>query len=247
MFVQSPSSLAYMQAVCMYHTDSMHVKRSETETADAPETEAADAPLRPGGRSLKAQQSFVTRTALLTVARELFAERGYAQVGTEEIVRAAGVTRGALYHHFKDKAELFAAVYEDVEGALMERIATSAMAAARDPLELLRAGASGFLDACEDPAVQQIALLDAPSVLGWERWREIGMRYGLGLVQASLEAAIDAGLIERQPAGPLAHLLLGALDEGAMLLARADDDGETREQLGASIARMLDALRSRPA
>jgi AcrR family transcriptional regulator len=221
----------------MYHTDSMHVKRGETETADAP--------LRPGGRSLKAQQSFVTRTALLTVARELFAERGYAQVGTEEIVRAAGVTRGALYHHFKDKADLFAAVYEDVEGALMERIAASAMAAARDPLELLRAGASGFLDACEDPAVQQIALLDAPSVLGWERWREIGMRYGFGLVRGGLQEAMDAGVIERQPLDALAHLLLGAIDEGAMLIARAENPAEVRADVGAAVDRFLDALRVR--
>jgi AcrR family transcriptional regulator len=195
------------------------------------------------GPGLRARQSFVTRTALLTVARELFAERGYAQVGTEEIVQTAGVTRGALYHHFKDKADLFAAVYEDVEGALLERIATSAMAAAQDPLELLRAGASGFLDACEDPAVQQIALLDAPAVLGWERWREIGMRYALGLVRGALQEAMDAGLIASQPVDALAHLLLGAIDEGAMLIARADNPAEVRSDVGAAVDRFLDALR----
>jgi hypothetical protein len=110
---------------------------------------------------------------------------------------------------------------------------------------VLHAGAQAFLDACEDPAVQRIALLDAPSVLGWELWREIGMRYGLGLVESAVQASIEAGLIEPQPAGPLAHLLLGAIDEGAMLVARADDDGQTREQVGASVARMLDSLRAR--
>jgi AcrR family transcriptional regulator len=216
----------------------MYVKRDDADAGDEPSSPAAPGP--------KARQAFVTRAALLTVARELFAERGYAQVGTQEIVKAAGVTRGALYHHFKDKADLFAAVYEDVEGALMERIATSAMAAAQDPLELLRAGASGFLDACEDPAVQQIALLDAPSVLGWERWREIGLRYGFGLVRSTLQEAMDAGLIARQPLDALAHLLLGAIDEGAMLIARADDDGEIRAQVGASVVRFLDALRTKP-
>jgi AcrR family transcriptional regulator len=218
----------------MYHALGMPVKHDEGEGQ--------------AERSSKAERSEATRAALIATARRLFAERGYSAVGTEEIVRETGVTRGALYHHFAGKRELFEAVYEEVESQLVQSIAASAMSAASDPLQALHAGAQAFLDACcEDPAVQRIAVIDAPSVLGWERWREIGMRYGLGLVQASLEAAIDAGLIERQPAGPLAHLLLGALDEGAMLLARADDDGETREQLGASIARMLDALRSRPA
>jgi len=196
-------------------------------------------------RTLKADQSEATRAALIGAARELFAARGYAAVATEEIVRAAGVTRGALYHHFAGKLELFQAVYEDVERGLVEQIAASATSTAGDPLEALHAGAQAFLDACEDPAVQRIALVDAPSVLGWERWREIGLRYGFGLVQATVQAAMDAGLIEPQPVVPLAHLLLGAIDEGAMLIARAQDDGTTRTQVGASVARFLDALRPR--
>src|SRR6476646_3250636 len=176
-------------------------------------------------RSLKAEQSEATRATLVAVARVLFAKRGYAAVGTEQIVRAAGVTRGALYHHFAGKRELFQAVYEDVEQRLVERIAESAVQSAGDPLQALHAGAQAFLDACEDPAVQRIALLDAPSVLGWEEWREIGLRFGFGLVQATLQAAMEAGQIEAQPVSPLAHLLLGEIDEGAMLVARASDDG----------------------
>src|SRR5437899_1552091 len=174
-------------------------------------------------RTLNADRSEATRAALIGAGRELFAERGYADVATEEIVRAAGVTRGALYHHFAGKVGLFEAVYEDVERRLVEEIAASALSSASDPLAALHAGAQAFLDACEDPAVQRIALVDAPSVLGWERWREIGLRYGFGLVQGTVEAAIEAGLIEPQPAGPLSHLLLGAIDEGAMPIARADD------------------------
>ncbi len=194
----------------------------------------------------KAEQSQATRSELIAVARSLFADRGYAAVGTEEIVRAAGVTRGALYHHFNGKKELFEAVYEDVERELVERIATSAVSSAADPLQALRAGAQAFLDACEeDAAVQRIALLDAPSVLGWEQWRAIGVRYGFGLIQGTVQAAMDAGLIETQHVRPLAHLLLGALDEGAMLVARADDDGETRRQVGDSVEQLLDALRVR--
>jgi AcrR family transcriptional regulator len=195
------------------------------------------------GASLQTERSQATRAALLATARELFAERGYAAVGTEEIVRATGVTRGALYHHFAGKLELFEAVYEAVEEQLLVEIATAVADFESDPLELLNAGAQAFLDASEnDRSVQQIALVDAPSVLGWERWREIGMRYALGLVQAAIEGAIEAGQIERQPVAPLAHLLLGAIDEGAMLIARADDGGETRKQVGASVTRMLKAL-----
>jgi hypothetical protein len=113
-------------------------------------------------------------------------------------------------------------------------------------LQALHAGAQAFLDACEDPAVQRVALLDAPAVLGWEQWREIGLRYGFGLVEGTLQAAMDADLIERQPVRPLAHLLLGAIDEGAMLVARADDGGLTRAQVGASVQRFLDTLAARP-
>ncbi|MDX6651039.1 MAG: hypothetical protein QOJ97_2990 [Solirubrobacteraceae bacterium] len=194
--------------------------------------------------NVKAQQSEATRAALVAAARPLFAERGYAGVGTEEIVRAAGVTRGALYHHFADKKDLFRAVYEDVERELVEQIAAGALSAA-DPVEALRAGSQAWLDACEQPGIQQIALLDAPSVLGWEEWREIGMRYGFGLVQGTLQAAMDAGLLEPQPVRPLAHLVLGAIDEAAMLVARADDDGKTRREVGESVERFLDHLAPR--
>lgn len=190
----------------------------------------------------KAEQSRATRSALVATARGLFAERGYARVGTEEIVAAAGVTRGALYHQFTDKEDLFRAVYEDVERDLVERIVAVA-AGAPDPLEALRVAARAFLDACEDPAVSRIALIDAPSVLGWEQWREIGMRYGFGLIHGTLEAAMEAGQIERRPVRPLAHLLLGAIDEAALLVARADDDGETRREVGDAVARHIDALR----
>lgn len=206
-----------------------------------PDSPAPSPPPRP---RRKAEQSEATRAALVAAARELFAERGYGAVGTEEIVRAAGVTRGALYHHFGGKEDLFRAVYEEVERELVEHIATEAMTAT-DPLEALAAGANAVLVACEDPAIQRIALMDAPSVLGWEGWREIGMRYGLGLVEATLQAGIDAGVLAPQPVRPLAHLLLGAIDEGAMLVARADDIAVARAEVSASISGLLEALRVR--
>ncbi len=197
-------------------------------------------------RATQAERSSATRAKLLSVARVLFAHRGYAGVSTEQMVRAAGVTRGALYHHFAGKRELFEAVHEALEADIVRRIAAqAARAPSEDPLQALRTGTHAFLDACEDPAVQRIALIDAPSVLGWERWREIGLEHVFGLVQQALAAAIEARSIEPQPIVPLAHLLLGACHEGAMLVARADDDGLTRRQVGDSLDRFLDSLRPR--
>jgi AcrR family transcriptional regulator len=201
---------------------------------------------REGGgdaRRSQAERTQATRARLLEAARKLFAERGYAGVGTEEIVRSAGLTRGALYHHFAGKRELFEAVYEELERGLVEQLAQSAAAASEDPLEVLRAGTAAFLQACEDPAVQRIALLDAPSVLGWERWREIGMKYVFGLVQAALQEAVDRGEIAPQPVEPLAHILLGASHEGARLVARGRDGGETRRQVARLIGGLLGSLR----
>ena len=196
-------------------------------------------------RTTNAAQSEATRAALMGAARGLFAERGYAAVATEEIVRAAGVTRGALYHHFAGKEELFAAVYEEVEADLVAEIGQVATEAA-DPLDALHLGAAAFLEACRRPEVQRITLIDAPSVLGWERWREIGLKYGFGLIEEVLKAGMEQGVIEPQPVRPLTHLLLGAMDEAAMLVARSDDT-ELREQVAASIDRYVDTLAPRPA
>ena len=185
----------------------------------------------------KAAQSEATRTKLLAGARELFGARGYAAVGTEEVVRSAGVTRGALYHQFADKRALFAAVLEDVESELVQQIAEIAAGAA-DPLAALRAGAEAFLDA--DPGIQRIAIIDAPSVLGWETWREIGTRHGLGLIVALLEHGMSVGAIRPVPATPMAHLLLAAVDEAALLHARGD---ATRADVIETMDAVLAALR----
>src|SRR3989442_13538004 len=163
-------------------------------------------------RTTKAEQSEATRAALIGAARPLFAERGYGAVATEEIVRAAGVTRGALYHHFAGKEELFAAVYEEVEADLAAEIGQVATVAA-DPLDALHKGAAMFLEACRRPEVQRITLIDAPSVLGWERGREIGLKYGFGLIEEVVKAGIGQGVNEPQPVRPLTHLLPGAMAE----------------------------------
>jgi AcrR family transcriptional regulator len=191
-----------------------------------------------------AQRSEATRGALVAAARALFAERGYAGVGTEEVVRAAGVTRGALYHHFKGgKKDLFRAVAEAVEADVVQRIAEQALTAS-NPYEALERGADGWLEACVEPEVQQITLLDAPSVLGWEEWRALGVQYGLGVIEASLAAAMDAGLVRRAPTRPLAHVLLGALDEAGLVVARADDVEATRAEMADLLRRVLAGLRA---
>jgi len=192
-----------------------------------------------------AQRSDATRSALIAAARPLFADRGFAGVAAEEVVAAAGVTRGALYHHFGGKEGLLAGVYEQIERELLDRIgAHVSEVAVTDPLVALATGAQAFLDACSEPEVHRIVLLDAPSVLGWERWREIGWRYGAGLTEQVVQAAIDAGLIARQPAKPLAHLLLGALDEAALYIARAADPRVARAEAGAALGTLLEGLRA---
>jgi AcrR family transcriptional regulator len=192
--------------------------------------------------SSKAQQSEATRRKLLRVGRDQFARRGFAGVSTEEIVRRAGVTRGALYHHFRDKCDLFAAVVEEVEQDVMERVAAAALAET-DPWDQQRAAIGAYLDVCLEPAVQRIVLTDAPSVLGLSAWREIEAKYGLALVQAGLQSVIDAGYLEPQPVEPLAHLFLGALTEGGLVIARADDREAARREVGEGIDRILGGLR----
>jgi AcrR family transcriptional regulator len=192
-------------------------------------------------RRTQAERSEATRGALIAAARSLFAERGYADVGTEEIVREAGVSRGALYHHFDGKRDLLGAVYEQLESELAAQFAGGVTPGA-DALEILREGADMFLDHCLEPEVQRIALLDAPAVLGWERWREIGARYALGLIEGVLKAGMEADQIRPQPVESLSHALLGALDEVAMLVARAEDPAAARRDAGATIDGLLAAL-----
>jgi AcrR family transcriptional regulator len=192
----------------------------------------------------KVEQSELTRGALLRVARELFTEKGYADTATEDIVQRAGVTRGALYHHFRDKADLFRAVFEDAERELVEKVRTAVAGAQAAPWEGFVVGCRAFLDACLEPAVQRIILLDAPSVLGWETWRRIDAEYGLGLVRQSLRVAMDAGEVDPLPVDSLAHILLGALTEAAMVIARAGDVQSARAEVGAVVDRLLTGLRA---
>jgi len=192
----------------------------------------------------KAEQADATRSALLAAARELFTDRGYAATSTTEIVARAGVTRGALYHHFSAKHDLFRAVFEQLEAEVTDHVAQEALAGV-DPLEQLRVGSRAYLDVCLDPAVQRVVLVEGPSVLGWETWQEIESRYGYGLVVAGVEAAMAAGLVDTQPVAPLAHVLFGALTEAGMVVARAGDPRAARAEMDEAMDRLLDGLRAR--
>ena len=186
----------------------------------------------PATRRTQAQRTAATRAGLLEAGRRLFATDGYAAVPTQAIVDAAGVTRGALYHQFDDKSGLFAAVYEEVERDLVTRISTRIVAAEpANQLAAMRVGARLFLEECSAPDVQRIVLIDAPAVLGWERWREVGMKYGLGVIEAMLGQAMADGVIPDQPLRATAHVLLGALDEAALFVSRAADAGKALEQM----------------
>jgi len=176
-------------------------------------------------RTTKAEQSEATRAALVAAGparcSPSAATRAVATEG-DSCARGPGVTRGALYHHFDGKEELFAAVLRGRSRAdLVAELGQMATEAA-DPLDALHLGAAAFLEACRRPEVQRITLIDAPSVLGWERWREIGLKYGFGLIEGGgSRAGMEQGVIEPQPVRPLTHLLLGAMDEAGRCSWRA--------------------------
>jgi AcrR family transcriptional regulator len=219
------------------------VPRTGASEKNLPEPPRGDDPQPDSRPRTKAAQREATTAALIDAARALFAERGYAGVGTEEIVQRAGVTRGALYHHFRGgKEELFRTVLVRVTAEIAQRIA-SAGRAEQDPWLALGVGVDAFLDACATPEVQRIVLVDGPSVLGWDVWRAIDQDYGIRLIESALQRAMDAGRMIAQPTDALAQVLLGAVHEAAMVVARADDPAAARVEMGKTVRRLLEGLR----
>ncbi len=201
-------------------------------------------PRRPESRRQEIR-SAVTRETLAGIARPLFSERGFDAVSAEEIVERAGLTRGALYHHFGGKEGLFNAVHEALHREIAERIERAAEQAP-GPWEALVAGCLAFLDACTDPEIQRIVLLDAPVVLGWEQWRTVDAAHGLGLLKGGLRDAMAAGELPKQPIDPLAHLLSGAMNEAGMWIARAANPKRARGEAAAALRMLLNAVRVTP-
>ncbi|MQY22557.1 TetR/AcrR family transcriptional regulator [Nocardia macrotermitis] len=196
-------------------------------------------------RRTQAERTADTRERLIAAARPLFASDGFAEVALETIVRSAGVTRGALYHHFADKTELFAAVYERVDGDMAARMAEVIAAAGQsDPLEVMRLGVTFWLDACSDPEVHRIVLMDGPAALGWARWSEIGNRHNAGMTQDLVANAIRTGQIPQQPVQATVSTLLGAMREATLFVAGANDHEQARRDAGIVMDRLIRSLAS---
>jgi AcrR family transcriptional regulator len=221
----------------------MHIQPVSDHTDGMATGQAAKREPHATRSALVAQRADATRAALIEAARRLFVERGCFETGTEEIVRAASVTRGALYHHFVDKKALFLAVFEAVEEDLA---GAAGVIKAKDAFGRLEQGLLGFLQASLLPEVQQVLLIDGPAVLGWQEWRELEARYGLGAIAELLRAAMAEGTVSLQPVEPLAHLLLAALDEAALYIANAPDPPAAQKVAVAAMRSLLRGL-ERPA
>lgn len=188
------------------------------------------------------ERTELTTTSLVAAGRELFAADGYAATSLDAVVDRAGVTKGALYHHFAGKRELFAAVFEAEQRRLNEVVAV-AYTGIEDPWEAFEAGCRAFVEACQEPGAQRIFLLDAPVALGWEAIRRIESG-SLELMVTGIEAAVEAGRIETGSPRQLAHLLFGAVCESAMVVARADDQAAALRESVAELGRVLRSLAS---
>ena len=190
----------------------------------------------------RAAQGRATRGQLIEVATSLFADHGYEGTSIEAVLTAAGVSRGALYHHFAGKEALFTAVLE----ALSERITaqlTEIISGCTDPVDAVRTSALAWIDLAGDPVIQRIMLVDAPSVLGWEQWRAMDEGRTAGAMREMLQAVSDTGRLPGELVGPFAHMILAALDEAAMVVARAPDSrvavAEERQAVEEFLARLL--------
>jgi AcrR family transcriptional regulator len=196
-------------------------------------------------QSRRAQHAWDTRTALIAVARQMFATNGYDGTGTEQIVAEAQVTRGALYHHFRDKADLFRAVMEEAAGEVARRLTADQSQLDGSPLDQISDGVSAFLDVCVGGDFQRIVLIDGPRVLGEQAWDQLVERYGRALLEEWLTRAITAGDMDPVPVRPLARLLIAMLTEASLAIADAADPAATRAELGVTLTRLLDGLRPR--
>lgn len=194
-------------------------------------------------RRTQEERSAATREALISAARKLWGLRGYAEVGTPEIAKEAGLTRGAMYHQFADKAALFRDVVEAVEQDVMAQMATLvASSGATTPADAIRAAVDAWLEVSGEREVRQLILLDAPVVLGWAGFREVAQRYSLGMTEQLLTEAVRAGQLARQPVRALATVMIGALDEAAMAIATAEDPKRARREIRQVLRRLIDGM-----
>ena len=190
----------------------------------------------------QAERRAATRGAILQAAGELFSRQGFAATTVDEIAAAAGVAKGAVYHHFPAKEAMFEAVFEETSLVLVRRVMAASMNA-RDVLDGMVVGSRAYFAACAEPAVGQVILRDGPTVLGWEKWRRIDSEHFGRMIPAALGAAMDQGLLARRPVEPLARLLVGAVTEAAVACAVSDDPAGTGREHVAALEAVIDGLR----
>ena len=195
---------------------------------------------RGGGQTERAAQAAGTRRDLLQHARKLFAQKGFADSSTDEVVRRAKVTKGALYHHFSNKLELYRAVVEDMERELVAQMA-SAAERARTPQAKLEAACRAYLDACLDSSLTRILVLEAPVVLGWKEWCALAHEHEIAALARYLESVVSRSLTGERPL-EMAHVILGALNTAARVIATADEPTKARAQVEGTIDRLLKGL-----
>lgn len=191
-------------------------------------------------RRTQAERREATTSALVDAARELFAQDGYAATSLDAVAAKARVTKGAVYHHFDSKPQLFEAVFAREVDRLTAALA-AVYARKKDPWEAFHSGCRAFLDACLDPGLQRIVLVDGYAAIGREAMRRQEAPL-LEAMEVAITRAVDAGRIAPRPAGPLAHFLFGALCETAMIVARAENQGAAQRTAVAELARVMDAL-----
>ncbi len=189
----------------------------------------------------RAAQGRATRGQLIEVATRLFAEHGYEGTSIEAVLSAAGVSRGALYHHFAGKEALFEAVVSDVSEQVTVKLAQTVQGCT-DPLDAMRTAALAWIDLAADPVVQRVVLVDAPSVLGWDRWRAMDDGRTLGTMRLMLQAISDSGRLPAELVGPFSHMILAALDEIVMVIARAPDPNAAVAEGRMAVQALLDRL-----
>ncbi|MFE9323732.1 TetR/AcrR family transcriptional regulator [Nocardia sp. NPDC052278] len=198
-------------------------------------------------RRSQEDRSRATRAALEQAGRRLFAERGFAATSAEELVTEAGVTRGALHHHYGDKRGLFLAVLEKIEIETTQEIENAIGAGNPDDiLTSMAIGLNVFLEICQRPEMIRITLYDGPAVLGWQAFREFEARHGLGLVIAQLERARDAGLIADAPIQVLAQLIFSAVTEAGLIVAHATDKAAAQTQAQQSLMLLIGGILRTP-
>jgi AcrR family transcriptional regulator len=191
--------------------------------------------------SKRIERGQATRQRLVATAARLFAERGYEATSIEEMLQELQVSRGALYHHFDSKEALFEAVLHDIEAEVAEATVVASRGA-RDPAAALRAGCEAFLELARTPRIRQIVLTDAPAVLGWQKWREIEAQHGLGLLKTALLRAAEMGRLPVEQVDIAAHVLLAALIEIALMIARSANAKAATQQGRRALAKLIDSM-----